>query len=162
MLISVSLDLQVKSCSQECYTETPPNTNGVKPCQTLRAVTFTGWIKYFDHLESFFSTFGSTIEYVFLDISLIYLMVDGTRLERNLLDKMPRLTSFNLNIFSTFSDEFPIQIETFQNLTWQRLNPVFYWYDTHAQQQTLFTLPYKSNQVCHCFDFSHIIVVCCF
>jgi hypothetical protein len=92
----------------------------------------------------------------------MFLTVDGTRLERNLLDKMPRLTSFNLNIFSTFTDEDPIQIETFQSFTWEQLNPVVYWYDIHAQQHTLFTLPYKLNRVCCCFDLSYIVVVSCF
>ena len=89
-------------------------------------------------------------------------MVDGTRLERNLLEKMPRLTSFNLNIFSTFSEEDSVQIETFQSPAWDRLNPVVYWYDIHAQQHTLFTLPYQSDRVCHCLDRSSIVGISCF
>jgi len=93
----------------------------------------------------------------------MFLTVDGTRLERKLLDKMPRLASLDLNIFSTFSDEDdPIQIETFKSFTWEQLNPVVYWYDIHAQQHTLFTLPYKLDRVCHCLDLSYIVVVSCF
>jgi len=124
-----------------------PDINGVEPCKTLRSVTFTGWIKYFDHLESFFSTFGSTIEYLLLDIHLMYFTVDGTRLERGLLDKMPRLSSLDLIIFAAVADGDPIEIETFQSFAWQQFNPVAYWYDIHAQEHTLFTLPYKSNRV---------------
>jgi hypothetical protein len=98
-------------------------------------------------LESFFATFGSTIEYLSLKIHLMYFTVDGARLERALLDKMPRLSSLDLLIFSAVSDDEPIQIETFQSFTWQQLNPIAYWYDVHAQQHMIFTVPYKSNRV---------------
>lgn len=135
--------------SQECFRQDPPDSNGVQPCKTLRTVTFTGWIKYFDHLESFFATFGSTIECLSLKIRLMFLAVDGTRLEHRLLDKMPRLESLNLNIFSTFSDDEPVQIEPFQTFAWEQFDPVIYWFDTHAQQQTLFTFPYRLHRVCH-------------
>jgi len=126
--------------------------NGVKPCSTLRSVTFTGWIKYFDHMESFFTTFGSTIEYLSMDIDFRYHTIDGTRLEHGLLDKMPRLSSLDLNIFSPMADSDPIAIETFQSSAWQQVNPVVYWYDLLSQQHTICTLPYKSDRVSNCFD----------
>jgi hypothetical protein len=138
--------------SQECIVQQAPNTNGVKPCNTLRSVTFTGWIKYFDHLKSFFATFGSTIERLLINICLMYYTVDGTQLEHAFLDKMPRLSSFDLIIFSEQSADDPMEIETFQSFTWQQFNPVVYWNDVHAQQHTIFTLPYKSDKVSDCFD----------
>ncbi|CAF3822933.1 unnamed protein product [Rotaria sordida] len=138
--------LKVKIQSQECIVQTAPNTNGVKPCNKLHSVTFTGWIKYFVHLESFFDTFGSTIEYLSLNIDSQYHLFDGKRLEHGILDKMPRLSSLNLIIFSSLVDNDPIEIETFQSFTWQNFNPIVYWNDVRAQQHTLFTLPYKSDK----------------
>ncbi len=96
--------------------------------------------------------FGSTIEYLCLKISLMFLTVDGTRLEHKLLNRMPRLTSLNLNILSRFSDDTDLmKIETFQSSAWEQLNPIVYWYDIHDQQHMLFTLPYKLNRVRDCF-----------
>ncbi len=114
---------------------------------TLRRVTFTGSTKYFDHLKIFFATFGSTIEYLLINIDLMYCIIDGKRLERELLDKMPCLSSFDLIIHSTATYCNPIEIETFQSLTWQKFNPIVYCNDIHAHEHTIFTLPYKSNRV---------------
>lgn len=133
--------------SEECYAQSPPDRNGVQACKSLRTVTFTGWIKYFDHLEMFFDTFGSSIEQLSLEILLMHRIVDGTQLEHNLLDKMPRLSSLQLNISSIYVEDEPIQIETFQSFSWEQINPIVYWYDIRAQQHLLFTLPYRSERV---------------
>ena len=77
----------------------------------------------------------------------MYFVVDGTRLEHNLLDKMPRLSSLRLSISSIYVDDDPIQIETFQSFAWEQINPVVYWHDILAQEHMLFTLPYRSDQV---------------
>jgi hypothetical protein len=146
--------------SQDCIVQPAPNINGVKPCNTLRSVTFTGSIKYFDHFQSFFATFGSTIEFLSINIYLMYYTIDGTRLERELLDKMPHLSSFDLIIFSAACDDDPIEIETFQSFTWQQFNPVGYWNDIHAQQHTIFTLPYKSDRVRDCFNLVYQFIDC--
>jgi hypothetical protein len=114
---------------------------------TIRRVTFMGCTKYFDHLESFFARFGSTIEYLSINIDLMYYIIDGKRLERELLDKMPCLTSFDLIIHSTATYCDPIEIETFQSSTWHKFNPIVYCNDIHAHEHTIFTLPYKSDRV---------------
>ncbi|CAF4298034.1 unnamed protein product [Rotaria sp. Silwood2] len=137
--------LKVKIQSQECIVQTAPNTNGVKPCNKLRSVTFTGWIKYFDHMKSFFATFGSTIEYLSMNIDTRYYLFDGKGLEHGLLDKMLRLSSLDFIIFSPLASRDPIEIETFQSFAWQNFNPIAYWNDVRAEQHMIFTLPYKSN-----------------
>jgi hypothetical protein len=124
-----------------------PTVEGVVSIPTLRRVTFTGCTKYFDHLETFFTMFGSTIEYLFINIDLMYYIIDGKRLEHGLLDKMPCLSSFDLIIHSTAAYCDPIDIQTFQSLTWQKFNPIVYWNDNHVHQHTIFTLPYKSDRV---------------
>ncbi len=105
---------------------------------TLCRVTFTGSTKYFDHFEIFFATFGSTIKYLSINIDLMYYIIDGKRLERELLDLIIHSTA-------TYCD--PIEIETFQSLTWQKFNPIVYCNDIHAHEHTIFTLPYKSDRV---------------
>ena len=124
-----------------------PDMKGVQSINTLRYVTFTGCTKYFDHLEHFFTIFGLTIEYVSINIDLMYYLVDGKRLEHGLLDKMPCLSSFDLTIHSTAVYCDRIDIETFQSSIWQKFNPVMYWNDIHTHQHTIFTLPYKSDRV---------------
>jgi hypothetical protein len=114
---------------------------------TLRRVTFTGSTKYFDHLESFFSTFGSTIEYLSINIDLMYYIIDGKRLEQEVLVKMPCLSSLDLIIHSTATYCAPIEIETFQSVVWQKYNPIVYCHDVHAHEHTFFTIPYKSDRV---------------
>lgn len=133
--------------SQECIVQPPPETQGVKPCNELVSVTFRGWIKYFDHLESFFDTFGSTIEYLSMNIDHKYHVYDGKQLEKRILNKMPRLSSLDLIIFSPLTGYESIEIETFQSFTWQNLNPIVYWYDVFAKQHMIFTLPYKYDRV---------------
>lgn len=133
--------------SQECIVQPPPETQGVKPCNELVSVTFRGWIKYFDHLESFFDTFGSTIEYLSMNIDHRYYVYDGKQLEKRILNKMPRLSSLDLIIFSPLTGYESIEIETFQSFTWQNLNPIVYWYDVFAKQHMIFTLPYKYDRV---------------
>jgi hypothetical protein len=150
--------LKVKIRSQECIGQTAPITNGVKPCNTLRSVTFTGYIKYFDHLGSFFDTFGSKIECLTLKIHLMYHKVDGKQLEQQILDKIPHLTTLDLMIFSAPSGVDPTEIETFQSFTWQKFNPVVYWNDVHAQQHTIFTLPYKFDTVRRLFDLIYQLI----
>ncbi|CAF4698422.1 unnamed protein product, partial [Rotaria sp. Silwood1] len=66
----------IKIRSQECIVQEPPNTKGIKSCSTFHSITFTGWIKYFDHMDMFFANFGSTIESLFLNIDLMFLTVD--------------------------------------------------------------------------------------
>lgn len=127
--------------------QTPPDANSVTPSKTLRSVTFMGWIKYFDHLETFFAVFGPTIEYLSLNINLRYRAIDGSQLEQAVLNKLPRLSSIDLIIVSSLVDSEPIEIETFQNFTWQQFKPVLYWYDIQAKQHMLFTLPYKFDRV---------------
>ena len=75
-------------------------TDGIKPYNSLRSVSFTGWIKYFDHMESFFAIFGSTIEYLSLNIETRYYILHGKQFEQALLEKMPNLLSLDLIIFS--------------------------------------------------------------
>jgi hypothetical protein len=128
------------------------NIEQITSSNTLRRVTFTGSTKYFDHLESFFANFGSTIEYLSINIDLIYYIIDGKRLERELLDKMPCLSSLDLIIHSTTTYCDPLEIETFQSSTWQKFNPIVYCNDLHAHEHTIFTLPYKSDRVRDCFN----------
>lgn len=118
----------------------------------LRRVTFTGCTKYFDHLENFFAIFGSTIEYSSINIDLMYYIIDGKRLERELLHKMPCLSSLDLIIHSTATYCDPIDINTFQSSTWQKFNPIVYFHDSHAHEHTIFTIPYKSDRVRISFD----------
>ncbi|CAF4510454.1 unnamed protein product [Rotaria socialis] len=139
-------NLKVTMFSQECIVQTPPDIKDVKPCSKLRSVTFKGWIKYFDHIESFFATFGSTIEYLSMDIDCRYYVFNGKKLEHVLLDKMPCLSSLDLIIFSPLANEDSIEIETFKSFSWQKFNPIVYWHDVHAQQHMIFTLPYKSDR----------------
>ena len=114
---------------------------------TLRRVIFAGSTKYFDHLEIFFATFGSSVEYLSMNIDLMYYIIDGKRFERELLDKMPDLLALDLIIHSTAAYCDPIEIDTFQTLTWQKFNPIVYCHDVHGHEHTIFTLPYKSDRV---------------
>ena len=116
-------------------------------CNTLNRVIFTGCTKYFHHLEKFFLKFGSTIKYLTINIELIYSIIDGKRFENEVLNKMPCLLSLNLIIHSIAICSDPINIETFQNLSWQKFNPIVSCNDIHSHQHTIFTLPYSSNQV---------------
>jgi hypothetical protein len=127
--------------------EPTPHIKGVISPNALHRVTFTGCTKYFDHLENFFTTFGSTIECLSINIDLMYYIIDGKRFELGVLEKMPYLSSLDLIIHSTAAYCDPIDIETFRSLTWQKFNPVVYWNDIHAHQHTIFTLPYKSDRV---------------
>ncbi|CAF2003217.1 unnamed protein product [Rotaria magnacalcarata] len=118
-------------------------------CNTLRRITFTGCTKYFEHLAHFFATFGSTIQCLTINIDLIYNVIDGLRLERELLNKMQCLASFDLIIHSILTHRESIEINTFQTLSWRKFNPIVYWNDIHAHQHTIFTLPYRSNTFKH-------------
>ncbi|CAF3884420.1 unnamed protein product, partial [Rotaria magnacalcarata] len=118
-------------------------------CNTLRRITFTGCTKYFEHLAHFFATFGSTIQCLTINIDLIYNVIDGLRLERELLNKMQCLASFDLIIHSIQTHRESIEINTFQTLSWRKFNPIVYWNDIHAHQHTIFTLPYRSNTFKH-------------
>ena len=121
--------------------------NGQSSTYLLKHVTFTGSTKYFDHIENFCSLFGSTIEYFSLNLDLIYYIIDGKRLERELLDQMPHLSSLDLILHSTATYCDPLDIQTFRNPIWEKYNPVVYCYDLHAHEHTIFTLPYKSDRV---------------
>ena len=113
----------------------------------LHSVSFTGATKYFDHIEQFFTCVGLAIKYLCISIDLIYYIIDGKRLQQNVLMKMPRLSSLDLLIHSTLTYCDPIDIQTFQSSFWQKFNSIIYWHDTRAHQHTLFTLPYKSDRV---------------
>ena len=127
----------------------PPSSSIDRDSSThsLTRVIFTGSTKYFDHIETFCALFGSTIEYFSINLHLIYYIIDGKRLERELLDQMPRLVSLNLIFHSTATYCDPLDIKTFQNPTWDKYNPLVYCYDLHAHEHTIFTLPYKSDRV---------------
>jgi len=142
-------ELKVKFRSEDRMVQPSSPLERVISKTTLRRVIFTGCTKYFDHLECFFATFGSTIEYLSINIDLIYYIIDEKRLERELLDKMPCLSSLDLIIHSTATYCEPIEIETFQSLTWQKFNPIVYCNDIHAHEHTIFTLPYKSDRFKH-------------
>ena len=126
-------------------------------CVHLRRVTFKGTTKYFDQLECFFTIFGSTIESLSIHIDLMYYTVDGQRLERSLLKNMSRLSSFDLIIHSNATCSDPMAIESFQSPAWQQFSPVVYWYDLRAHQQTIFTLPYRSDRVRQHFNRHRLI-----
>ncbi|CAF0994391.1 unnamed protein product [Adineta steineri] len=142
-------ELKVKFRTEERLVQPKPNLDSVITHNKLYRVTFIGCTKYFDHLENFFSTFGSTIECLTINIDLMYYIIDGKRLENGLLNKMPCLSSLDIIIHSTAVYSNPLDIETFRSTTWQKFNPVIYWNDTHAHQKTIFTLPYKSDRFKH-------------
>lgn len=77
----------------------------------------------------------------------MFCTVNGTQLEHEFFDKIPRLSSLDLIIFSGANYDEPIEIETFQSFIWQSFNPVVYWFDIHAKQHMIFTLPFKSDRV---------------
>ncbi|CAF4356609.1 unnamed protein product, partial [Adineta steineri] len=149
-------ELKVKFRTEERLVQPKPNLDSVITHNKLYRVTFIGCTKYFDHLENFFSTFGSTIECLTINIDLMYYIIDGKRLENGLLNKMPCLSSLDIIIHSTAVYSNPLDIETFRSTTWQKFNPVIYWNDTHAHQKTIFTLPYKSDRVK--FDFIELLI----
>ncbi|CAF1215228.1 unnamed protein product [Adineta ricciae] len=115
----------------------------------LQSVSFTGASKYFDHIEQFFTCVGMAIEYLCISIDLIYYIIDGKRLQQNVLMKMPRLSSLDLLIHSALTYCDPIDIQTFRSSYWQQFNSIIYWHDIRAHQHTLFTLPYKSDRFKH-------------
>lgn len=124
------------------------STNEQITCNnTLRRVTFTGCTKYFEHLERFFTIFGSKIESLSMNIDLMYYLIDGKRFEQEILIKMPDLLTLDLIIHSSATYCNPIEIETFQSLIWEKFNPIVYCHDIHAHEHTIFTLPYKSDRV---------------
>lgn len=76
----------------------------------------------------------------------------GSNLERDLLDKMPLLSSFDLfitcSLFSLTSNERkPMDVKTFQSITWQKFNPIVCFNDTEAESSAICSLPFKSNYV---------------
>ncbi|CAF2799969.1 unnamed protein product [Rotaria sp. Silwood2] len=141
--------LKVKFRIEERMIQPTSYVENVTLCKTLHRVTFTGCTKYFEHLEHFVATFGLTIKCFTININLMYYIVDGKRLEQELLKKMPCLSSFNLIIHSIMTHCDPIDIKTFQNSSWQNYNPIVYWNDIRAHQHTIFTLPYRSSQFKH-------------
>ncbi|CAF0916147.1 unnamed protein product [Rotaria sp. Silwood1] len=141
--------LKVKFRMEERIIQPTSYAENVTLCKTLHRVTFTGCTKYFEHVEHFFTIFGSTIKCLTIHIDLMYYIVDGKRLEQELLSKMPCLSLLDLIIHSIMTHCNPIEIETFQNSSWQNFNPIVYWNDIHAHQHTIFTLPYRSSRFEH-------------
>lgn len=121
--------------------------NNAISSNTLKRVIFTGCTKYFDQFSIFSATFGSTIEHLMINIQVNYITVDGKRLELDFLNNMPRLSSLDLIIHSKMTRNKPINMETFQNSLWDKFKPIVYWYDPQVGQHTIFTLPYKFDQV---------------
>ena len=143
-------DLKVNFRNEERLIQPEVPVLDATPCDVLRRVTFTGCTRNFDHVESFFGSFGSTIECLSINLDLLYCTVNGHELEDALLNEMPRLSSLNLIIHSTAVFSEPIKISTLQSVAWQRFHPLVHWHDRHAHQQTMFTVPYLSNRVgCH-------------
>mgnify|MGYP001029737409 FL=1 len=140
-------DLKVKFRNEDRMVEPVISTNRLNSNSILNRVIFTGSTKYFEHLEIFFTYFGHSIEYLSIQLDLMYSIIDGKRLERELLTKMPRLSSIDLLIHSTATYCEPLSIETFQSSIWQQFHPVVYCYDIQAHEHTLFTLPYKFDRV---------------
>ena len=137
----------MKFRSEDRMVQPPSSIEQAPSNNTLRRVSFIGCTKYFSHLENFFASFGSTIEYFSIGIDLMYYIIDGKRLEREVLNQMPCLSSFDLIIHSTPTYCDPLDINTFQSSTWQKYNPLVYCHDLHAHEHTIFTLPYKSDRV---------------
>ena len=121
----------------KCFSTSPP----------LRRVTFAGSSKYFDQFEPFFAQFGSTIEALSIHMDLMYYTIDGEHFEQILLKNMPNLSSLNLIMHSSTGHADPARILSFQSSVWQRFDPIVYWFDARAHQQTIFTLPYQSDRV---------------
>ena len=140
-------DLKVNFRNEERLIQPEVPVLNATPCDVLRRVTFTGCTRNFDHVESFFASFGSTIEYLSINLDLLYCTVDGYELEDALLNKMPRLSNLNLIIHSTAVVSEPIKISTLQSGAWQRFHPLVHWHDRHAHQQSIFTIPYISDRV---------------
>ncbi|CAF1607885.1 unnamed protein product, partial [Didymodactylos carnosus] len=72
---------------------------------------------------------------------------DGSHLEHDLLNKMPRLSSFDLIVDYTSRNSKPINIRTFQTDTWEKFNSIVCLHDANTGLNTIYTLPSKSNQV---------------
>lgn len=85
----------------------------------------------------------------------MFAAVDGHMLEQNFLARMPRLSSFKFFIRSHLRDEHESTIETFQSIAWQRWAPIVYCGDPYTSEQTLFTLPYRSQEV----DWSNVEII---
>lgn len=113
----------------------------------LRHVTFTGSSKYFDQFKSFFVQFGSTIESLSIHMDLMFYNIDGEQFEQALLKNMPNLSSLNILMHSNAGHAEPSRILSFQTSVWERFDPVVYWFDTRAHQQSIFTVPYQSDRV---------------
>jgi hypothetical protein len=118
----------------------------------LRSVTFTGYSRYFHELDRFFEAFGSTIESLTLNLRIITPRPDGIDLERDLLNKMPRLSSLDLVIY--WNREFEdsegygtVDIKTFQTTTWLKFNPVICCRRFEGGYNMICTLPYKFHHV---------------
>ncbi len=129
------------------------------PCKTLRSITFTGYSRYFDALDRFFVAFGSTIESLTLNLKIISCRLDGIDLERDLLNRMPRLSSLDLLIYCNMKrdggDEFnKVDIKTFQTTAWLKFNPVVCRERFSNDRNMIFTLPCKLDHVRDRFDAS--------
>ena len=124
----------------------------VIPCKNLRHVTLTGYANYFDYLDRFFAAYGSTIESLTLNLTLEGSPPDGQVLERDLLNQIPRLSSFDFLLLSyPTAGDAASYIRTFQTIAWQKLNPIMCWnhrFEGDSQHNfSTCTLPYKFHHV---------------
>ncbi|CAF1649732.1 unnamed protein product, partial [Didymodactylos carnosus] len=68
------------------------------PYKNLCRVTLTDSTEYFGATDRFFAAYASPIESLIVNMNLNGCIVDGLHLEHDLLNKIPRLSSFDLSI----------------------------------------------------------------
>jgi len=69
-------DLKVKFRNEDRMVEPVISTNRLNSNSILNRVIFTGSTKYFEHLEIFFTYFGHSIEYLSIQLDLMYSISD--------------------------------------------------------------------------------------
>ncbi|CAF0767050.1 unnamed protein product [Adineta steineri] len=128
------------------YDEQEIHIDNIESCTMLRNVKITGVTSYRHEFQTFFALFGSTIQFLTINITILENQPFLTQLEHDVLNKMPLLSSFNFFIKwnrQYLDGIFVIDTQIFQNSNWQRFGQVIC-----CHNRIIYNLPYKFS----CFE----------
>ncbi|CAF4360687.1 unnamed protein product, partial [Adineta steineri] len=109
--------------NSDSYDEQEIRIDNIESCTMLRNVIITGVTSYRHEFQTFFAIFGSTIQFLTINITILENQPFLTQLEHDVLNKMPLLSSFNFFIKwnrQYLDGIFVIDTQIFQNSNWQR------------------------------------------
>lgn len=118
----------------------------INPCKMLCDVKITGVVGNNDGLNKFFTTFGSTIKFLILNVKIIT-SNHSIQFNYDIFDKIPLLSSFNFiikrELYSLEEDVINlVDDEIFKTDRWQQFGPIVRWKEYEDQN-------YCSYRICN-------------